>query len=159
MTGRFQGRSNRAPFGQNEFLRSTKNLKPEGYTFYAPSCPTTEVDGVDDQKILQPGVAIAKITSGAGLGMVGPRDAGASDGRQTVANLVGLCYTFLPWQLLERDCEIAVLYDCTAIQDNCLEVASGEWVALTDTTAAALNAEKGVNILFAQGSSEIETVN
>lgn len=101
-------------------------------------------------KILQPGTVMAKITSGADIGKVGPFQAGVTDGRQTAANIVGLNDTFLPWQLLERDCEIAVSYDSTvAVQAWCYEYdASGAAITLTNTTADAMRGNKKLNVNF-----------
>lgn len=75
--------------------------------------------------------------------------AGATDGRQTLANIVGLLDTFLPWQLTERDVEVAALYVGTAVQANCVELdASGAEVVLTNTTADAMRSVKGCDITF-----------
>src|SRR6478752_5014644 len=104
------------PFGSNEYLRSTQDVKKESYTVAASTVPLETVNGVANQKVLKPGELMCKITSGGETGKVGPFQAGATDGRQTVANAVGLNDTFLPWQLLERDVEIAVTYECTAVQ-------------------------------------------
>lgn len=259
----FQGGPDYAtPFGRNNFLRSTKLLKPEHYTFAKDSIPAVTIDGFEGQKVLQPGTVIAKITSGADAGKVGPFQgvgtaevqtltktgtwsagyyaltvlgveavdipynatatqindalvaagvpsgavvvtggplsttavvltyhsatggnvaaasvditnangeeagvtgstpgigvvettagtAGATDGRGVLANIVGLCNTFLPWQLMERDVEIAVLYECTAVQGWCFEYqADGTRVALTNTTADAMRGTKGLDITF-----------
>lgn len=69
-----------------------------------------------------PAVAVTTTTAGV---------AGAADGRQTAANVVGINDTFLPWQALERDVEIAVLYEGTVVQAWCFEYdASGNPIAL-----------------------------
>lgn len=78
---------------------------------------------------------------------------GAVDGRQTLANIVGICNTFLPWQLNERDVEISVAYEASVVQGWCIELdASGNPVPLTNTTAAALQrggaAGKSVDVTF-----------
>lgn len=139
----------RHPFGVNEFLRSTQDVKKESYTVAASTVPTTDVYDGTDQKILDRGIVMAKITSGADAGKVGPFQAGVTDGRQTAANIVGLNDTFLPWQLLDRDVEIAVVYECTAVQGWCKEyIADGTTVALTNTTADAMRGVKGVDIHF-----------
>jgi len=244
-----------APFGVVEFLRSTKDLGTEPYTCYAGSIPPQYRDGNPGMKMLQAGTVMAKITSGPGIGKVGPfqsstgtaevqtltpggtyagatgnfdlqaagsadpRDkvnlpigavaldvqnalrtmpsyaaflptvtggplatgaftitfgggaydadvpalqftphftggtapvatvatstpgvAGdAADGRQTLANIVGLNLTTLPWQLMERDVEISVVYDCEAVQGWCTEYdLNGNLVPLSNTTAAAM---------------------
>lgn len=75
--------------------------------------------------------------------------AGASDGRGVLANIVGLNDTFLPWQLIERDVEVAVAYTAAAVQAWCKELdASGAEIALTNTTADAMRGTKGLDILF-----------
>lgn len=147
------------PFGRNEYLRST-NPKPrfESYMCAASAIPTEVIDGYD-QKILQPGTVMAKITAAAGtssaddVGKVGPYSTdtvGVTDGRSDPANIVGLNDTFLPWQLLDRDVEIAVAYDTTmAVQAWCFELdASGSRVALSNATADAMRGNKRLNVNF-----------
>jgi hypothetical protein len=87
-----------------------------------------------------PGIGVVETTAGV---------AGAADGRGDTANIVGLCNTFLPWQLIERDCEVAALYICTAVQAWCFEYnAAGTRIALTNTTADAMRGTKGLDITF-----------
>lgn len=149
------------PFGRNEFLRSTRGIKTTSYTFAAASLPEVTIDGNPGQKILQPGTVLAKITSGPDAGKVGVYQAydpngggagvptGATDGRGELANIVGLNRTFLPWQLIERDVEVAAVYTCTAVQGWCLEYdPAGLAVTLTDATANAMRGTKGLDILF-----------
>lgn len=138
------------PFGRNEYLRSTKVFLTESYTLAAATIPVVTIDGTS-QKILQPGTVLAKITSGADAGKVGPFSAltGLADGRQTAANIVGLNDTFLPWQTLERDVEVSAVYGCVAVQAWCIEyAATGLPVALTNTTADAMRGVKGMQIQF-----------
>lgn len=143
-----KGGGNRQPFGSNEYLRSTQDVKKESYTVAAATVPNETIDGVT-QKMLLPGEVMAKITSGGDAGKVGPFMAGATDGRQTLANIVGLNDTWLPWQLMEHDNEIAVTYEATAVQAWCFERdAAGLRIALTNTTAAALVAQKGMGVQF-----------
>lgn len=142
------GGAARTPFGKNVYLRSTKNTQFESYTVAKASVPSKTIDGYA-QKILQPGTVMAKITSGGDSGKIGPFQAGVSDGRQTLANIVGLLDTFLPWQLLERDVEVAVLYHGVAVQGWCLELDSGGLeIVLTNTTADAMRSVKGLDINF-----------
>jgi hypothetical protein len=248
------------PFGRNVYLRSTVGIKTESYTFSMKTMPSTTIDGNPGQKILQPGVVLAKITSGSDIGKVGPYQpggspanevqtvtitgtptggtftltyngqttagiafnataaavqtalealsniepgdiatgggpfpgtavtvtfqgtlggtdqpqmtansagltggttptatvttttpgvAGATDGRQTAANIVGINNTFLPWQLIERDVEVAAVYDAAVIQANCLELLpAGTFQPMQNATATAMVAQKGMNILF-----------
>jgi len=159
-----KGPNYRTPFGRNVFLRSTQDVKTTSFTLSAASVPAVTIDGADDQKVVQPGTVLAKITSGAEDGKVGPFDAIATDGRQTAANIVGLCNTFLPWQLMERDVEVAAVYECTAVQAWCLEsmdegvydsgafggTATGTTtiVPLTDATADLMRGLKNLDIMF-----------
>lgn len=137
------------PFGKNQFLRSTRNLQIESYTLAAATVPTVTIDGWPGQKILQPGTVLAKITSGVDAGKVGPYQAGASDGRQTAANIVGLNRTFLPWQTIERDVEVGAVYDCVAVQGWCIELdAAGNPQPLSNTTADAMRSTKGLDVKF-----------
>lgn len=256
------------PFGKNVFLRSTQDIKTNSYTVDASTVPLQTIDGWANQRVLQPGTVMAKITSGAGTGKIGPFQAagsaaaevqtitpttvtagtftitlfpgvngtvttsaiawnattatvqaairaalatssepgvveyadsiavggaatvnagaitvtytndvgadvpqltvdttsltgtlavttttagavGALDGRGNTANIIGICNTFLPWQLTERDVEVAVIYEASVVQANCFEyTASGLAVALTNTTAAALVALKSLDIKF-----------
>lgn len=143
------------PFGKNQFLRSTRDLKVDSATLAAATVPAQAIDGWPAQKILQPGTVLAKITSGADAGKVGPYQSIAgtaalpSDGRQTAANIVGINRTFLPWELIERDVEVGVVYECTAVQGWCFEMNSdGVLVPLTDATAANMVAKKNLDITF-----------
>lgn len=143
-----KGGSVTTPFGRNEYLRSVRDVKTESYTFAASLMPVKVIDGTN-QKILQPGTVLAKITSGAEAGKVGVFQAGATDGRQTAANIVGLNDTFLPWQLLERDVEVAAVYEATAVQAWCIEYDSaGLAIVLTNTTADAMRGVRGMDVHF-----------
>lgn len=143
-----KGGGQRAPFGSNEYLRSTQDVKKESYTFSAASLPTESIDSVA-QKVLKPGEILAKITSGAEAGKVGVFMAGVTDGRQTLANIVGINDTWLPWQLMEHDIEVAATYECTAVQGWCFERdAAGARIALTNTTADAMRSVKGLDVMF-----------
>ncbi len=143
-----KGGGNRTPFGKNQFLRSTQDVKTESYTLAAATVPTETIDG-SSQKVLQAGEVLAKITSGADAGKVGPFMAGVTDGRQTAANIVGVNDTFLPWQLLERDVEVAAVYEATCVQGWCFERdAAGARIVLTNTTADAMRGTKGLDVRF-----------
>jgi hypothetical protein len=247
-----KGGGQRTPFGSNEYLRSTQDVKKESYTVAAASVPDETIDGVV-QKMLLPGEVMAKITSGPDAGKIGPFMAagtkevqtltkagtvsggtftitfkgettapiawnavaadvqaalialstvgtggvtvtggplntgafsvtfnlngdqpamttdvtdlegsgagvtvatstggsGANDGRQTVGNIVGLNDTWLPWQLMEHDNEVAVTYECTAVQAWCFERdSSGARTALGNTTAGNLSNQKSMGVIF-----------
>jgi hypothetical protein len=142
-----KGGAAKTPFGKNVYLRSTAGLKFESYTVAASTVRAQTIDGFAGQKILQPGTVLAKITSGGDSGKVGPFhvDASVTDGRQTAANIVGINDTFLPWQLIERDVEVAALYNGAVVQANCIEY-GGTLTVATEvplTTAAALTALQG----------------
>lgn len=139
----------RTPIGRNQYLRSTQDVKTESYTVAASTVPVEAIDGAADQKILQPGEVLAKITSGPDSGKVGPFQPGGTDGRELTANIVGLNNTFLPWQLMERDVEVAAVYECAAVQGWCFERnAAGARIALADATADAMRGTKGLDIRF-----------
>jgi hypothetical protein len=244
-----KGGTAKTPFGVNEFLRSTVGIKTTPYTVAASSVPAQTIDGVPNQKILQRGTVMAKITSGpeagtaevqaltpsgtwsggtytlsfngyttgniaynanaaaitaaltaltsvGGAGGVitatgGPMSSGAVtltfggslsgdqpqvtinttnvtgsspaavastttpgvagslDGRATTSNIVGICDTFLPWQLTEHDDQVSVVYDAAVVQGWCIELnAAGAQIACQNATATAMVAQKGINILF-----------
>ena len=154
----------RTPFGRNEYLRSTQDVKTESAMVAKGSVPAQTIDGFDGQKVLQTGTVIAKITSGADSGKFGPYNRNAADGREVTDNIVGISDTFLPWQLMERDCEIATVYEASVVQAWCFEyidegvynggafggVASGTMIAipLSDTTRDAMVALANLGIRF-----------
>lgn len=146
-----KGGGERTPFGSNEYLRSTQDVKKESYTFASASLPTETIDGVV-QKMLKPGEILAKITSGADAGKVGVYSVdtvGVTDGRSDAANIVGINDTWLPWQLMEHDNEVAATYECTAVQAWCFERdAAGARVTLSNATADALRGVKGLDVHF-----------
>lgn len=142
------GATTRVPFGKNQYLRSTRGPKYESYTVAAASVPAETIDGATDQKVLQSGEVLAKITSGAEIGKVGPFQAGATDGRQTAANIVGINDTFLPWQLMHADREVAVCYDAAVVQAWCFERdAAGARIPLTNATRDAIVANVSTRLL------------
>jgi hypothetical protein len=140
-------------FGKNEFLRSTDGIKYESCTLAAASVPTETIDGDATQRVLQTGEVLAKITSGADIGKVGPFQLGVTDGRQTVANIVGLNATYAPWELHDgNDIEVAAVYIATAVQAWCFirdtAANGGVRIALTDTVADAMRSVKGMDVTF-----------
>lgn len=144
-----KGGGTTTPFGNREYLRSTRGKKVESYTLAGATVPAQTIDGFAGQKILQKGTVLAKITGGADAGKVGPFQAGATDGRAVTGNIVGLCDTFLPWQLIERDVEVGAAYECVAVQGWCVELdAAGLEITLTNATADAMRGTKGLDILF-----------
>ena len=139
-----KGGSTGTPFGKNEYLRSREGCKFESYTVAASTVVARTIDGVAGQKILQPGTVMAKITSGGESGKIGPYSTdtvGVTDGRSAKENIVGILDTFLPWQLMERDVEVAVMYEGVAVQGWCIEMSLAQpsvGVAVTNATALAM---------------------
>ena len=130
----------RDPFGKNAYLRSTQDVKTESWTVAADSFPQNiTVDG-DLTKILQPGTVMAKITSGADSGKIGVFDldtsVAISDGREDGANIVGVVDTFVPWQLNERDVDVAVVYEAAVVAAWCLEHDDGTQQTMTTSQAS-----------------------
>lgn len=75
--------------------------------------------------------------------------AGALDGRSNTANIVGINDTFLPWQLIEGDTEVAVLYQGAVVQGWCIELlATGVAQACQNATATAMTNQKSMDIRF-----------
>lgn len=256
----FSGATYRTPFGKNVYLRSTQDVKTESFTVAKSTIPAVTIDGAADQKVLQPGTWLAKITSGGDVGKVGPYQSGsgnevqslvttgtptggtftlefagdvtdpiahnasaatvqaalealpsvnagdivatggalptavtltfsgpqfaglsvgriqvdnngltggttptavvtvtteggatpgAADGRQNPENIVGLNNTFLPWQLMERDVEVAVVYQAAVVIASTfkLNAAGTAFVAGTVADAVLANRNVGVEIL------------
>jgi hypothetical protein len=115
------------PFGKNNFLRSTRDLKVESYDARVRDHPVE-----DRRRLAEPEDPPARHRSGQdhlrrGLGQGRAVLRRAADGRQTLANIVGINRTFLPWQTIERDVEVGVVYECVAVQGWCIELdASGQ---------------------------------
>lgn len=139
----------RTPFGKNVYWRSTQDLKYESATFGKALIPSETIDG-DTQKVAQPGTVIARATSGADIGKVGVyQPTTPTDGRQTAANILGVLDTFLPWELLERDANVAFCYEGTVVQAWCFEYnAAGARIALTNATRDAILALPNVELKF-----------
>lgn len=111
-----------------------------GGQYMAEDVPNLTVNGGS----LTGGSLTATVTAGQQSGGAGV----ASDGRENPDNIVGILDTFLPWQLNERDVEVAVLYDGDVVQAYCLELnaAGTDFTALTDATAEYLRGRKKLDI-------------
>lgn len=109
-------------FGRNEYLRSTVGLVFESYTCARASVPAD----AEGNRVLQSGTVMAKITSGGDSGKIGPFSSTATDGRQTAANIVGVCDSFLPYQLNDFDREVAVLKAGRVVASACYYYAGAE---------------------------------
>lgn len=137
-------------FGVKQILRSTHpgSYSMEHYTIAAASVVPEDVAGTT-MPFLQRGEALAKITSGDEAGKVGPFQADATDGREDVANLVGVNDTFLPYQLMDGDMQVAVYYRAVAVAGWCTERdAAGARVPITQTTIDALRGKVDLDVLF-----------
>lgn len=87
-----------------------------------------------------PGIGVVETTAGT---------AGATDGRGNTANIVGICETFVPWELNERDIDVSVLYDGAVRQAWCFERnAAGVRIPLSNTTRDAILALPGLSVLI-----------
>lgn len=71
-------------FGVNKFLRSTVGLKYASYTVAANAVPLLTIGDGSKQRILQPGTAMAKITSGPDTGKIGPYQAAGTADKWTM---------------------------------------------------------------------------
>jgi len=115
------------------------NTTPVTVTFYG-NYQGNPAQLVDDDSGATGTIAVTTTTPGV---------AGAADGRQTLANIVGLNDTFLPWQLMEGDREVAAMYIGTAVQAWCFELnAAGAAITLTNTTADGMRSTKGLDVTF-----------
>ena len=111
------------------YLRSTHLVLTASYTYSSAVHPIEPEDaGIGaNQKFLQRGEVLAKVTSGDEEGKVGVYQEGATDGRGDVANIVGVNNSYTPWQLLERDTEVAAVYGASVVTTN---------VTMRDSTGA-----------------------
>lgn len=84
-----KGGTAQTPFGKNQYLRSTKGVKFESYTLSAATVTSQTIDGVSGQKIAQSGLVLAKITSTAESGKVGPFQGGTMQNAVQVVTITG----------------------------------------------------------------------
>lgn len=89
-------------------------------------------------------IAVTTQTAGKAITYTG----GGSNGLNDPDNIVGIDQTFLPWQLMERDVEVGVVYEATVVQGWCFEYQAGVRIALTDETVAAMQANPNLHINF-----------
>jgi len=142
---------------RNQYLDSTRNLQFESYTCARTSVTPeswTNQEGVTTLgRILQSGEVLAKITTAAGtstaddVDKVGPYQVGATDGRGDLANIVGVNETFVPWQLDERDVDIAALWHGTVRFAWCtIRDAAGARIPMTTAVADALYGKRSLDV-------------
>jgi len=138
----------RTPFGKNVYKRSTRGMQFETYTVAQSGVPEETIDG-KDLRMLQPGTVLARITAaGVDLDKVGVFQSTATDGREVPANIVGLCETFLTWQLDEGDREVAAMYHGTAVLAWCFEYVGTTRTTLTQGVADAMRGTTNLDLLF-----------
>lgn len=133
------------------YLRSTHIDLTESYTYSSATHPTEpESTGIGpNQKFLQRGEILAKITSGAEQGKVAVFQVGASDGRGDAANIVGINNSYVPWQLLHRDVEVAAVYGASVVTPNVtMRDADGERVPVDAATVTALQGRSDIHIIW-----------
>ena len=141
------------PIGVNNFLRSTQpgSYLTDSRTVAKGSYPT-EVGTTTGQKLLQKGEVIAKITSGADSGKFGvfsTDTVGVTDGRSDAANIVGINNSYFPYQLMDRDVEVAVVYDGAVVQANVtVRDATGARIPIPNATVTTLEARKDLNLTW-----------
>lgn len=94
----------------NEFLYSMEGRDYDTKT--VSSCPDVIAEDASGNQFLNKGWVMATITDGTEAGKIGPYDTGATDGRQTAANIVGILDTFciLKSNTQHVDCAAAVLW-------------------------------------------------
>ncbi len=139
------------PIGVNNFLRSTKGVLTDSRTVAKDSFPVDK-DSTTGQKTLQKGDVIAKITSGADSGKFGVYSTdtvGVTDGRSDIANVVGICQSYYPYQLMDRDVDIAVVYAASVVQANVyVRDATNARVAISNGNVTTLEARKDLDIIW-----------
>lgn len=125
----------------NEYLAQTVGMVITSGTL-ASSTVSEDSNG---NKILQKGVVLAKITSGADAGKIGEfnTDAGVTDGRQTAANIVGISDDRV--DVTEGDKEVAVLIGGYVVEANVY--ADGTQGSLAAAVKTELNSDR-INVTF-----------
>lgn len=95
-------------------------------------------------------VDVTALTGTVTVATATPGVAGSIDGRGTSTNIVGLLDTFLPWQLIEADREVAVMYIGTAVAAWCIVYAAGQGsTAAPDATQQGyMRSVAGMDITF-----------
>jgi len=141
------------PIGVNNFLRSTQpgSFLTDSRTLSSAAMPT-EVGTTTGQKYLQKGEIIAKITTGPNAGKFGvfsTDTTGVTDGRSDPANIVGINNSYYPYQLMDRDVEVAVVYAASVVQANVtVRDASGARIPVPNATVDALADRKDLGLIW-----------
>lgn len=137
----------------HNYLRSTQpgSFLNTSYTLAKDSHPVEpEATGIGTgKKFLQRGEVLAKITSGDDAGKVGVFQLEALDGRQTAANIVGINRTFAPWELNERNVDVAADYTASVVAAwVTIRDASGARIPVTADVITAMDARSDLNITW-----------
>lgn len=135
----------------HNYLRSTHIDLTTSYTHSSEAHPVEPTDtGIGpNQKFLQRGELLAKITSGTEQGKVGVFQADATDGRADAANIVGVNNSYTPWQLLHRDTEVAAVYGASVVTTNVtMRDATGKRVPVDAPTVTALQSRSDLSIIW-----------
>lgn len=146
------GRTDYTPHGKNQILR---HAHPGSYDVRSATvgCATYPVEVIDgfNQKILQEGEVLAVCTSGVDIGKHVPYQptGGPTDGRELLANVIGISKDYFGAELMDRDVHAGVLNRGHLVQAWCTERdATGKRVPITNATADALRGKKNLQILF-----------
>lgn len=137
----------------HNYLRSTQpgTYANTSYTLARDSHPEEpESTGIGTgKKFLQRGEVLAKITSGPDAGKVGVFQLEATDGRQTAANIVGINRTFGPWELNERNLDVASDYMASVVAAwVTIRDADGVRIPVTTTVINAMDDRTDLNITW-----------
>lgn len=137
----------------HNYLRSTQpgSFSNTSYTLAAGSHPIEpEATGIGaGKKFLQRGELLAKITSGDDAGKVGVFQDSATDGRESAANIVGINRTFAPWELNERNVDVAADYEANVVAAWVTKRdADGNRVPVDQSTMDAISARTDLNIVW-----------
>lgn len=125
------------------FYHVTSGEAPEEYLYsqvgqavrtvtIASGVVTADVNG---NKILNKGIILAKITSGANSGKYGPHDDSVSDGRQTRTNIRGVNDTYV--KLDDGDVLVGCTYEGTLREDKVKLYESGTLTAVKNSVNKA----------------------
>lgn len=135
----------------HNYLRSTHIDLTTSYTYASAAHPIEPADtGIGaNQKFLQRGELLAKITSGPNAGKVGVYQVDATDGRENPANIVGINNSYTPWQLSVRDTEVAAVYGASVVTANVTQRdADGKREPVDATVVTALESRSDVKIIW-----------
>lgn len=141
------------PMGVNAYLRSTQpgTFATDGATVAASTHPI-EPGLAGNQKFLDKGEILAKITSGPEAGKFGVFSldtVGVTNGLSTPANIVGINNSYYPYQLMDHDVYVGNLYYGVVKQARVtVRDATGKRVPVTNAIVDALADRKDLKITW-----------